>query len=116
MTGPVRVGHIDLSFHDAAAGEVERILIAHGHEIERTAAPHEELFGRMGRGEVDVLVSAWLPTSHGRYLAPIADNVHEVTVLYEPYCIWAYPISCRRRPSARSPMFFDRRHLTGWSA
>lgn len=91
MTEPVRVGHIDLSFHDAAAREVERILIAYGHEIERTAAPHEEMFRRMGRGEVDVLVSAWLPTSHGRYLAPFADDVHAVTVLYEPYCIWGIP-------------------------
>ncbi|MGY4647401.1 glycine betaine ABC transporter substrate-binding protein [Mycobacterium sp. URHB0021] len=63
-------------------------MIAHGHEMERTAAPHEEMFRRMGRGEVDVLVSAWLPTSHGRYLAPFAEDAHDVTVLYEPHCLW----------------------------
>jgi glycine betaine/proline transport system substrate-binding protein len=63
MTRPIRVGHIDLSFHDAAAREVERILRARGHRIERSAAPHEEMFRRMGEG--DVLVSAWLPSSHG---------------------------------------------------
>ena len=91
MTNTIRVGHIDLSFHDAAAREVERVLITHGHEIDRSAAPHEEMFLRMGRGEVDVLVSAWLPTSHGRYLAPFADEVDKVTVLYEPYCIWGVP-------------------------
>jgi len=91
MTRPIRVGHIDLSFHDAAAHEVERILGAHGHHIERSAAPHEEMFRRMGDGQVDVLVSAWLPSSHGAYLAPFADQVRKITVLYEPYCIWGVP-------------------------
>lgn len=91
MTTPVRVGHIDLSFHDAAAREVERVLIAHGHTVERSSAPHEEMFARMGDGEVDVLVSAWLPSSHGRYLAPFEDEVDKLTVLYEPYCLWGVP-------------------------
>lgn len=88
---PVRVGHIDLSFHDAAAREVENVLARHGHSVERSSAPHEEMFERMRRGEVDVLVSAWLPASHGRYLAPFYDEVRKLTVLYEPYCIWGVP-------------------------
>ncbi|WP_395678924.1 glycine betaine ABC transporter substrate-binding protein [Inquilinus sp.] len=87
----LRVGHIDLSFHDASALEVEAVLRRHGHVVERSAAPHEEMFRRMGRGEIDVLVSAWLPASHGRYLAPFQDDVREITVLYEPYCIWGVP-------------------------
>ncbi len=89
----ISVGHIDLSFHDASAREVERILRSHGHQIERSAAPHEEMFQRLARGEVDVLVSAWLPASHGAYLAPIEKEVRKVTVLYEPYCIWGVPES-----------------------
>jgi glycine betaine/proline transport system substrate-binding protein len=91
MTLPIRVGHIDLSFHDAAALEVEQILDRHDLAVSRSAAPHEEMFRRMGRGEVDVLVSAWLPASHGAYLAPFEDEVVKVTVLYEPYCIWGVP-------------------------
>lgn len=87
----LRVGHIDLSFHDAAAREVEKILRTHGHAIERSAAPHEEMFRRMGRGEIDVLVSAWLPSSHGAYLAPFQNAVSKITVLYEPCCIWGVP-------------------------
>ena len=90
-TPPVRVGHIDLSFHDAAAREVEHVLVSHGVAVERSAAPHEEMYRRIGRAEVDVLVSAWLPTSHGRYLAPFEEEVRKVTVLYEPYCIWGVP-------------------------
>lgn len=91
MTIPIRVGHIDLSFHDAAALEVEKILERHNLAIQRSAAPHEEMFQRLGRGEVDVMVSAWLPASHGGYLAPFEDEIIRVTALYEPYCIWGVP-------------------------
>jgi len=49
------------------------------------------MFQRMGRGEVDFLVSAWLPASHGGYLAPFEKDVRKITVLYEPYCIWGVP-------------------------
>jgi glycine betaine/proline transport system substrate-binding protein len=90
-TSPIRVGHIDLSFHDASALEVERVLEANGRKVERSTAPHEEMFQRLCRGDIDMLVSAWLPASHGRYLAPCKDSVREVTVLYEPYCIWGVP-------------------------
>jgi glycine betaine/proline transport system substrate-binding protein len=85
---PIRVGHIDLSFHDASAHAVEAVLARHGHAVSRSAAPHEAMFARMARGEIDVLVSAWLPASHGRYLAPFEHAVRKVTVLYTPYCIW----------------------------
>jgi hypothetical protein len=30
MGDPIRVGHIDLSFHDGTAREAERVLVAHG--------------------------------------------------------------------------------------
>lgn len=87
----IRVGHIALSFHDAAAEQVELVLRSHGHDIERHAAPHQAMFAALGRGEIDVLVAAWLPWSHGPYLAPIEDQVRKVAVLYEPYPIWGVP-------------------------
>lgn len=87
----VRVGHIDLSFHNAAAREVEATIVKHGHLIERSAAPHEEMYRRLGAGQIDLLVAAWLPASHGAYIAPMLDAVEKVTVLYEPYCIWGVP-------------------------
>jgi glycine betaine/proline transport system substrate-binding protein len=96
MSRSVRIGHIALSFHEASAIEVEKILTAHGHAVERSAAPHEEMFKRLGQREIDILVSAWLPASHGGYLAPIEDQVRKLTVLYEPYCIWGVPDTYRR--------------------
>lgn len=80
-----------MSFHDAVAEQVELVLRSAGHEIERRSAPHGSMFEALGRGEVDLLVAAWLPWSHGRYFAPIADRVRMVSVLYEPYPIWGVP-------------------------
>ncbi|NYE62265.1 glycine betaine/proline transport system substrate-binding protein [Duganella sp. 1224] len=87
----IKLGHIDLSFHAASAAVVESLLNLHGHEVHILKAPHEKMFEMLGRGEVDVMASAWLPASHEKYLAPIRDQVRELTVLYEPYCIWGVP-------------------------
>ena len=91
MSQAIRVGHIDLSFHDASAFEIEAVLKKHGHIVERSAASHEAMFEKIGQAEIDVLVSAWLPSSHGVYLAPIQADILKVSVLYNPYCIWGVP-------------------------
>jgi len=91
MKQTIRLGHIDLSFHAASAAVVQRILEHHGHAVQTSAAPHEEMFRRYGTGQVDMLVSAWLSASHGAYLAPYAAQTRKLGVLYEPYCIWGVP-------------------------
>lgn len=35
---------------------VEGVLLTHGLQAERSAAPDEEMFNRLGWGEVDLLV------------------------------------------------------------
>ncbi len=91
MTRRVRVGHIALSFHDAAAEQVELVLRSHGHDIDRRSAAHEQMFAALGRGEIDILVAAWLPFSHGRYAQWLASDVRELAVLYEPHPLWGVP-------------------------
>ncbi len=88
---PIVIGQIGLSFHIAAAAVVARVLADHGHAVRFETALHEEMFARMARGEVDLLSSAWLPGSHGAYLAPFRDQVEALTVLYEPYALWGVP-------------------------
>lgn len=87
----IRIGHIGLSFHAASAALVEQVFEKHGWQVENSASPHQEMFERYGRGEVDMLVSAWLPASHEVYLAPFIDNTVKLAVLYHPYCIWGVP-------------------------
>ena len=91
MKPSIRLGHIDLSFHAASAAVVQRILERHGYTVTSSASPHEQMFQRYGTGEVDMLVSAWLPASHGGYLAPFADLTRKLGVLYQPYCVWGVP-------------------------
>ncbi len=91
MHAPIRIGHIDLSFHAAAAKEVATIVTGNGHLVTQSSAPHETMYRRLADGDIDMLVAAWLPASHGAYLAPILDTVEKVAVLYEPYCIWGVP-------------------------
>lgn len=88
---PIRLGYIDLSFHLASGAVVKEILERHGHAVELRAAPHEAMFQLLHAGEVDLVSSAWLPASHGAYLAPSLDAVEKLTVLYEPYCLWGVP-------------------------
>jgi glycine betaine/proline transport system substrate-binding protein len=91
MPRPLRLGHIDLSFHAASAAVVQAILQRDGHAVELNTASHEKMFERYGRDEVDLLVSAWLPASHGNYLAPHRHKTRTLGVLYRPYCLWGVP-------------------------
>ncbi|MCU6500559.1 glycine betaine ABC transporter substrate-binding protein [Rugamonas sp. A1-17] len=87
----IRLGHIGLSFHAASAAIVQRILEGHGYEVLSSASPHEEMFRRYGEGDIDMLASAWLSSSHGAYLAPYLAQTRKLGVLYQPYCIWGVP-------------------------
>ncbi|MEM9388505.1 MAG: glycine betaine ABC transporter substrate-binding protein [Pseudomonadota bacterium] len=93
MSEPIRLGHIALSFHEASALEVATVLESHGHEVSHASAHHEAAFEMLGAGEIDLLASAWLPSSHEVYLNPMLDQVEKLTVLYEPFCIWGVPES-----------------------
>jgi glycine betaine/proline transport system substrate-binding protein len=74
MSIALRLGHIALSFHQASAAVVAELLRNAGHNVHLSAAPHVEMFERFGRGDVDMMVSAWLPASHGEYLAPFVHD------------------------------------------
>ncbi|MHA6765548.1 glycine betaine ABC transporter substrate-binding protein [Streptacidiphilus sp. PAMC 29251] len=90
--GPaITVGNIALSFHRAAAAVTRRLLEAHGHRVTSVEAPHEQLFRLQAAGEVDILVSAWLPSSHATYLSAYRDQVRVLSPHYHPYCVWAVP-------------------------
>ncbi|MET9297073.1 glycine betaine ABC transporter substrate-binding protein [Streptomyces sp. NPDC003077] len=87
----VTVGNIALSFHRAVAAVTRRVLEKHGHRVRGVEAPHERVFRLQEQNAVDVLVSAWLPSSHDVYLSRYADRVRVLAPQYEPYCVWAVP-------------------------
>lgn len=89
----IRLGVTDLSFHRATAAVVAAVLEELGHPVRREYAAHEENFERLRRGDVDMLASAWLPSSHGMYKARVEEVVpcRELGLHYEPYALWGVP-------------------------
>ena len=90
-TRPVRLGVIDLSFHRASAGVVAQVLARGGVAHEWHAASHERIFLMLARGEVDLIVSAWLPGSHGHFVRDQAQALIRLGRLYQPYALWGVP-------------------------
>uniref|UniRef100_UPI001CBF2E6A glycine betaine ABC transporter substrate-binding protein n=1 Tax=Chryseobacterium sp. OSA05B TaxID=2862650 RepID=UPI001CBF2E6A len=85
------LGAIDLSFHKVTAGVFHNVLEYLGYEVETVCKLHEQIFEMQKNGEIDLLISAWLPGSHAKYLAPYLDEVLLLNAIYEPYCIWGIP-------------------------
>ncbi|OZI32669.1 glycine/betaine ABC transporter [Bordetella genomosp. 1] len=90
---PIHLGVIDLSFHRATAAVVCAVLRRLGHEVSRSFAPHEEAFAQLRSGAVDMVASAWLPSSHGVYRQRVEEVVRTRAfgLHYEPYALWGVP-------------------------
>ncbi|MDN2483455.1 glycine betaine ABC transporter substrate-binding protein [Vibrio agarivorans] len=93
MTKVIRLGVTDLSFHHTTASLVANVLKSMDFEVERHYAPHQENFENLKAGSVDMLSSAWLPSSHGVYKADVekVEPLIELGLHYEPYALWGVP-------------------------
>ncbi|KGK30867.1 glycine betaine ABC transporter substrate-binding protein [Cellulophaga sp. E6(2014)] len=93
MSKTINLGVTDLSFHRIAASLVANTLEEIGFTVKRTYSPHEENFERLKAGDVDMLASAWLPSSHGIYKSDVVKEVPllELGLHYKPYALWGVP-------------------------
>ncbi|WDQ16778.1 glycine betaine ABC transporter substrate-binding protein [Rhodopirellula sp. P2] len=93
MSQPITLGVTDLSFHHVTGSLVAHVLTEMGLEVERVRSPHEANFQKLKSGEVDLLASAWLPSSHGGYKAEVERTVPllELGLHYQPYALWGVP-------------------------
>ncbi|WP_420360037.1 glycine betaine ABC transporter substrate-binding protein [Aeromonas veronii] len=92
--GPmIRLGITDLSFHRMTGALVAATLELRGYRVTRSYASHEANFARLASGEIDVLASAWLPSSHGIYKEQVEQQVdtRELGLHYQPYALWGVP-------------------------
>jgi glycine betaine/proline transport system substrate-binding protein len=87
----IRIGQIALSFHRASAAYVADIITRQGYEITIQEASHEDAFNMLAGNQIDLLISAWLPGSHGKYLANYENDIVKLGIIYNPYCIWGVP-------------------------
>ncbi|WP_332549974.1 glycine betaine ABC transporter substrate-binding protein [Pseudomonas sp.] len=89
----IRLGVTDLSFHRATAAVVSLVLQRMGLSVERSYALHEANFERLREGSIDMIASAWIPSSHGMYKARVEEQVatREMGLHYQPYALWGVP-------------------------
>ena len=80
---PLRLGQISLSFYAVTGGVVQEVLERLGHTVEITQGSHAQIFPKLGAGEVDLLVAAWLPHGHAMYGAQYGDRAEPLAALYE---------------------------------
>ena len=65
------------------AGVVQEVLERLGHRVEVTTGSHAQIFPKLGAGEVDLLVAAWLPHGHAVYWEQYGPRAEQLGVLYE---------------------------------
>jgi glycine betaine/proline transport system substrate-binding protein len=65
------------------AGVVQDVLERLGHGVEVTQGSHAQIFPKLGAGEVDLLVAAWLPHGHAVYWEQYGPQAEPLAVLYE---------------------------------
>ena len=81
--GKIRLGQISLSFYAVTGGVVHEVLERLGHTVEVSQGSHAQIFPKLGAGEVDLLVAAWLPHGHAVYWAQYGDRAEPLATLYE---------------------------------
>ncbi len=89
----VVMGITDLFFHRVTGALVTYVLEEMGFTVERKYALHEENFRRLKEGEIDMISSAWLPSSHGIYKKEVEKKIEviELGLHYTPYALWGVP-------------------------
>ena len=93
MKNKIILGVTELSFHRVTASIVSHVLAGMGFEVERVYSPHQENFEKLKSGDIDMLASAWLPSSHGIYKSDVEEIVEllELGLHYKPYAHWGVP-------------------------
>lgn len=88
----IKFGQIRISFYAVAGAVVQEVLTKLGHDFEVVERLHPDIFPKLGAGEIDTLVAAWLPYGHAEYWTKYGDCCVEIATLYEgAHFFWAVP-------------------------
>ena len=93
MKYKITLGVTNLSFHQLTASIITHVLVDMGFEVDRIYSSHQDNFEKLKLGDIDMLASAWLPSSHGIYKSDVEETVEllELGLHYKPYALWGVP-------------------------
>src|SRR5262245_40384465 len=88
----VSLGHVSLSFYEVTASLVQIVLERLGHNVAVQKGTHADIYPKLGAGEVDLFVAAWLPHAQAQYWEQYRDSTDKVVGLYDDARLfWAVP-------------------------
>lgn len=77
--GPVRLAYVEWDCATTSTNMVKALLEQEmGYEVEILPVAAAAMWQGVGSGDVDAMVTAWLPITHGDYLKKVADKVEDL--------------------------------------
>jgi len=77
--GTVELAYVEWSSEVASTNVVKAVLQEKmGYDVELTPVSAAAMWTAVGTGDVDGMVAAWLPTTHGHYLEQVKDKVDDL--------------------------------------
>ena len=78
----IKVGSPPLSFYAVQGAVVCAVVERAGYASEHIMAFHNEIYPRLGSGEIDVFCATWLPSAHATFWSPIEGRTTKLGRLF----------------------------------
>jgi glycine betaine/proline transport system substrate-binding protein len=79
--GKVRIAYVEWDCATASTMTAKAALEQMGYEVETLPVAAAAMWQALGAGDVDAMVTAWLPVTHADYYAKVKDKVEKVSVV-----------------------------------
>lgn len=79
--GKVRIAYVEWDCATASTMTAKAALESMGYEVETLPVAAAAMWQALGTGDVDAMVTAWLPVTHAGYYEKVKDNVEKVSVI-----------------------------------
>jgi glycine betaine/proline transport system substrate-binding protein len=79
--GKVRIAYVEWDCATASTATAKAALEQMGYEVETLPVAAAAMWQALGTGDVDAMVTAWLPVTHADYYAKVKDKVEKVSVV-----------------------------------
>ena len=79
--GKVRIAYVEWDCATASTAVAKAALEQIGYEVETLPVAAAAMWQALGTGDVDAIVTAWLPVTHADYYAKVKNKVERVSVV-----------------------------------